>query len=127
MLEIRIFFAIPVMIGRYIMARKHLREIYKFSNHSNVVVRFFIGNDTIPSPIPEDIIVLPMYENLHEGKIWMYHCGVFKNLDIEFFSHKNLFHHVGYRFFQRALKLKKCKKIAKKKRRIATFSVSELI
>ena len=36
--------------------------------------------------------------------------GVFHNLDIELLSHKNLFHHIGYKFLQRTLKFKKCEK-----------------
>ena len=40
--------------------------------------------------------------------------GAFNNLDIKLLSHRKFFHHMYYRFLQKALKLKNAKKIAKK-------------
>ena len=39
--------------------------------------------------------------------------GAFNNLDIKLLSHGKFFHHMYYRFLQKALKLKNAKKIAK--------------
>ena len=40
--------------------------------------------------------------------------SAFNNLDIKLLSHGKFFHHMYYRFLQKALKLKNAKKIAKK-------------